>query len=444
MIREVRWSPLVVGMVVACAWATRADAQCAPVPHATVGVTTERCATGDREWWIARVDLATGDLGLRVSRPSERGRTVTRWANETEGVVLALQAGDFGFPSYVPEGLTVGNGEPWSETADDARLAVLAFDTRGLGVYAPARQVVPAEPWMDAVLSGPSVLRGGVPTSQCEPRGCERRARTGVGLDERGRAVIAVVALGDREGRPGVTDPELGELLRDAGAHDGLRSGEGAWSVLWSQGEVVAPTSEGEPRPTAAFLGVVDRATGAETRFRGVVGVEGMPERALPMARLRVETLDGRLVAEGGTLTTAAYWEFTLPVREYIIRASHAGYRTGCKVCQGAPNVDVWCSLFLVEGSGAQVCEPPPRTLDVGPWPEGTPPGPDAGTSADAGTGEERTGGCAVGGPSPTPRGVWVLAPYGVVVVVRRVRRGVRGVRGVCGNVARGLRGDAK
>lgn len=396
MIRPVRWIPFAVGLIVAAPWAARARASCTSVPHATVGVTTERCVVGDREWWVARVDLATGDLGLQVSRPSERGRTVERWATETEGAVLALQAGDFEFPAYLPEGLTVGHGEAWSETADDARLAVLAFDDRGVGVYAPARQIVPAEPWMDAVLSGPGVLRGGVPTSHCELRGCERRARTGVGLDARGRSLIAVVALGDRAERPGVTDPELGELLRDAGAHDGLRSGEGAWSVLWSAGEIVAQTSEGEPRPTAAFLAVVDRATGAETRLRGVVGVEGMPERVLPMAQVRVETLDGRLVVEGGTLTSGAYWEHTLPVREYIVRASHPGYRTGCKVCRGAPSAEVWCSLFLVAGSGAQACEPPPRTLDVGPWPEGELPDSDAGVGRDAGTGSGRAGGCAV------------------------------------------------
>jgi MYXO-CTERM domain-containing protein len=384
-----------------------------------VGVTLEQCVEADAEHWRVSVELSTADLGLAVSRPSERARTVERWVAETPGVRLAVQAGDFDFPSYAPEGLTVGEGEVWSDTTDDGSHALIGFDSRGVGVFVPPRQVVPAETWMDDVVSGVGVLRDGVPV-ECAGRGCERRSRTGLGLDATGRRLIAVVALGDRPTRLGVTDAELGALLREAGAHDGLRSGQGAWSVLWSGSALAVPSSDGESRPTAAFLGVVDRGGGAETRLRGIVGVEGMPDRVLTAARIRVESLDGRLVAEGGTLTDGAYWEYTLPVREYVVRASLAGYRTGCKLCVGVPSSDVWCSVFLTPGEGSQVCAPPPRTLEVGPWPEAM----DAGVSDDAGIDAgPRTGsvsGCAVGAEG---RG-WIVAVIGIGAgVVRRRRR---------------------
>lgn len=391
-----------------------------------VGVTLERCVEAETEHWQVTIELSTADLGLAVSRPSERARTVERWVAETPGAVLAVQAGDFEFPSYAPGGLTVGEGEVWSDTSDDGEHAILAFDSRGVGVFVPSRQVVPAEPWMDDVVSGVAVLRDGVPV-ECVGAGCDRRSRTGLGLDATGRRLIAVVALGDRPTRVGVNDAELGALLRDAGAHHGLRSGQGAWSVLWAGSELAVPSSDGQSRPTAAFLGIVDRGGGLETRLRGIVGVEGMPERVLTAARIRVESLDGRLIAEGGTLTDGAYWEYTLPVREYVVRASLAGYRTGCKLCVGAPSSDVWCSVFLTPGEGSQACSPPPRTLEVGPWPEAMDAGLSADASVDAGRGGGSVSGCAVGAEG---HGSW-LALVGWIGIVWMGIVGMSGVGGM-------------
>ncbi|MAC28846.1 MAG: hypothetical protein CMN31_20230 [Sandaracinus sp.] len=375
-----------------------ARAQCAEVEAPATGVTVERCEASERRWWRVRADLGAGDLGLRVSRPSESARSVESWAAAVPGAVVAVQGGDFRFPSYQPEGLTVGAGEAWAQTEDDGGLAVLAFDARGVGVYVPPRQVVPAEAWMENVVSGVEVLRAGAPVDACVGRGCERTSRTGVGLDESGRILVAVVAEGDRPASPGVTDAELGALLRDAGARDAVRTGEGATSLLWAGGAVASASSDGAARPSAAFVGVVDRASGQTTRLRGIVGVEGDEDGRLVGAELQLEALDGRVVTMGGTLTDQAYWEFTVPVREYVVRASHPGYRTGCKVCVGVPSEDVWCSLFLAPGEGEQRCEPPPRVLEVGPWPEAM----DAGApEADAGVGPGGSGvgsGCAAGG----------------------------------------------
>ncbi|MCB9633761.1 MAG: phosphodiester glycosidase family protein [Sandaracinus sp.] len=261
---------LVLGLCVFCVprvVAAACEAQAAPL----AGATLERCTETDAEHWRLHVELATVDLGLVVSRPSERARTVERWVAETPGVRVAVQAGDFDFPSYAPEGLTVGEGEVWSDTADDGQHALLGFDSRGVGLFVPPRQLVPAEPWMDDVLSGPMVLRDGVPVD-CEGRGCERRSRTGVGLDATGRQLVIVVALGDRPTRVGVNDAELGALLRDAGAH--RRAALGSRCVVGALRGRRAPCSF-ERRRVATDGGVPRhrgprwRARNATARHRG-------------------------------------------------------------------------------------------------------------------------------------------------------------------------------
>lgn len=408
---------LMVSVAVAPALgASSARAQCStelPVPGLEVRV----CADGGLRYHVLRVDLSAGDLALRVSAPSERGQLLEGWAGAVPGAVAALPAGDFRFPSLTPLGLTVGEGQDWG-VPDDGLRAVLAFDERALGVFAPAPQLVPYEPWMVSALSGVPVLRAGVPVEGCTGAGCERRSRSGVGLDRDARFLVAVVAEGDRASSVGVTDPELGALLAEAGAFDGLRSAQGAVSELWVGGAVVSPSSDGASRPGAAFLAVVDRASGRTTRLRGVVGVEGRAEEFLPDATVRVETLDGRVVAEGTPVTEGGYWEFTVPVREYIVRASHAGYRSGCKVCAGVAGEDVWCSLFLAPGEGSEECAPPPRVLDVGPWPEAPPATgtPDAGAAMDGGGG----GGCAA---STGGRGSGWCVALGLWALRRRRRR---------------------
>ena len=206
---------------------------------------------------------------------------------------------------------------------------------------------------------------------------------------------------------PNVTRSELGRLAVDAGAHDALESGYGATSSLQHSSGPLLLSTDGATRPAGPWLAVVDRASGAQTRLRGIVEDGSRADRVLPAATLRVETLDGTLVAEGGTRTDGAYWEFSVPVRQYIVRAKLAGFRDGCKVCTGVADEDVWCSLFLQPGDGAETCTAPPRTLDVGPWPT-TSTVVDAGVDA-AEPNERDRGGCAAGGEG---------APISVVFLV--------------------------
>lgn len=387
------------------------------------GVVVRACTAPGQRWVEVRADLAASDVGVRVARPDERGRTASAWAGAVPGAVAVVSAGPFRFPDYAPIGLTVGAGVAWSDGRDDAALGVLALDAVGGALIAEPRALVPAEPWMDSALSGVPVVRDGVAVAGCVERACKRAPRTAVGLDADGRTLILVVAAGWTADAEGVSDPELGALALAAGADDALRTADGATSALWGRpGGVELASSDGAERAGAAFLAVVDRATGTTSRLRGVVEEVGTGT-VLPAATLRVETTDGVLAWEGRTMTTGAYWERTLPVREYIVRASLAGYRTGCKYCPAISGMDTWCSVFLEPGSGAETCPAPARGVDAGPWPLGT-------VASDGGVdgGSRRasvSSGCNVsahvqGGTCPPL--AWLAAA--IFVVATRGRRG--------------------
>ena len=424
-----RLHPIVLGalaaLLPALAPAATAQAECTEAAP-SVGVILRDCTEGGLRWAEVRADLVAADVGLRVSRPGERAQTVEDWAGSVAGAVVAVQGGPFSFPDYGAVGLTVGDGEPWSGGSDDARLGVLAFDERGAGLLAPAEQVVPAEDWMQSAVSGIPVLRDGT-ALECAGQGCEPRPRTAVGLGDDGRTLVIVTVQGWTADSPGVTDRELGEMARAAGAADALRTGEGATSVLWSsEGAMVIGSSDGGSRPTAAFLGVVDRASGAEARIRGVVKQAADPMDVLPDARIRIETTDGRLVVESGTMTAGAYFEHTVPAREYFVKASHAGYRTACKYCPVSEGGEMWCSVFLAAGDGAETCDAPAWGVEAGPWPVGQVDAgmPDAGTGGvDAGPDDPGVdGGCAVSGRGAAG-GSWLLGFVLALAARRKVRR---------------------
>jgi len=393
------------------------------------GVVVRACTAPGQRWVEVRADLAASDVGVRVGRPDERGRTASAWAGAVPGAVAIVSAGPFRFPDYAPIGLTIGAGVAWSDGRDDAALGVLALDAVGGALIAEPRALVPAEPWMDSALSGVPVVRDGVAIAGCAARACERAPRTAIGLSADGRTLILVVAAGWSADAAGVSDPELGALALAAGADDALRTADGATSALWGRpGGVELASSDGAERAGAAFLAVVDRATGVTSRLRGVVEEVGTGA-ALPAAILRIETTDGALAWEGSTMTTGAYWERTLPVREYIVRASVAGHRTGCKYCPAISGMDTWCSVFLELGSGAETCTAPARGVDAGLWPLGTVAedgGVDGGGARAAVTSGCSVGACAQG----TSRAdvAWLAAAF--VVVAMRWRRGARRARG--------------
>lgn len=377
----------------------RARAACEDAMLA-VGVTVQRCEDPGRRWSVLRADLAAADVAVRVSQSSERGLSADAWMERVPGTIAAVQGGPFRFPGWDPAGLTIGEGEAWPGTIDDGALGVLALDTSGAGLIAPAEVSVPVQAWMHSAVSGVIVLRAGSARSECEGNGCERAPRTAAGLSRDGRTLLLIVVEGWTAASEGVSDPELGVLALEAGAYDALRIGDGATSLLaTADGQGAIASSDGAPRPTAAFLGIADRGSGASGDLVGVIerASDTMP---LLAAQIRVETTDGRTISMGGTLTDGAYFRFTLPERTYVVRATLDGYRDACRVCTVERGRETWCSIFLESGSGTAECSAPPRGVDAGTFPSADGGARDAG-AADAGDAGEQPridGGCAVRG----------------------------------------------
>ncbi len=358
-------------------------------PSPAVGVTVSSCTRDGLRYWAVQADLGAGDLGIRVARPSERGLDAATWAAGIAGAVAIAPGAEFDFPAYRPIGLTVGSGEVWSDTRDDGVLGLIGFDNRGVAVFAAPEQLVPAESWMHDVVSGRVVLRDGVPTSDCVDRGCERRARTGLGLSADARSLAMVVSM------DGVTNTELGTLLAASGAHHGLCTGDGATSTLRIGDTMAVQSSDGMARPTAAHLAVVERAGGVLGDIRGVIR-DFETNAPVAGATFSIESLSGEVVASGSVRTADAFWQANVPVRLYRVRGAAPGYRTACKICQGEPVGEVWCSVFPQRGEGRVDCEPEPRVLEVGPWPLAPDGGGIADAGPDAGGPAGRSGGCAV------------------------------------------------
>ena len=399
-------SALLTSMILAFAWpwpeCARADCGASQL---IAGVTLEECTEEPEHWIVLRAELAAATVGIRVSKPAERGQDVLEWAAGAAGTALAVQGGPFRFPGFVPDGLTIGGGDPWVDSADNAALAVIAFDASGAGIFVPPEQVMPNdEAWVQEAVSGFTVVRDGVPVSDCERRDCPLGPLTGMGLSADGRHLIIAVADGWAEGRPGIHDRRLGEILAGAGSLHGIRTGGGATSVLWTQSSALRiPSSESRPRATAAFFGLINRQDTGTARIRGVVESSSEADTPLPAAWIRIETIDRELVVEGPTLTELAYWEHSLSPRPYVVRATHDGYREGCKYCPAQSGMEVWCSVFLArDDTGmqpAESCAIPAWGIDAGPWPIG-----DAGGSGrmDGGVAVPAPGGgCAVATVAP-------------------------------------------
>ncbi|MCC7541407.1 MAG: phosphodiester glycosidase family protein [Deltaproteobacteria bacterium] len=393
-------------------------------------IVVSSCSDGTpRHWTVLRADLSHADLGLRVTRAAGRGLTPIDWRDSAgiDNAVAIVSGGPFELAEMHPEGLTVAEAEPWSETVDDAAHSVLAAGMQNIAGVFEEERLVPHEPWMRSAISGGRLLvRDGTALGACIGRGCEHAPRTGVGLSEDARSLVLVVVEGWTERSLGATEPELASLLRGAGAWRAFATASGATSALWlSDAPDAVPSSDGAPRVAAVHLALLDVASGQTRRLVGVVETrDGTP---LPEASVSVETLDGRAVGEPPALNEGAYFEVRVPIRDYyVVRASMDGYRSGCVLCDVLASRDEnWCSLLLDEGDGEETCPVPPRTLDVGPYPIGEPdagapvPGPGDG-------GGESEGGCAIAGRRAARRaggGDAVVGTLVLVAALARVRR---------------------
>jgi hypothetical protein len=260
-------------------------------PHAGVAVLHRRARGIDVRAVVA--DVCTPGLRVRATRPEERGRTTSSYA-ELTGATVAIN-GDFYDDGFAPVGLALGDGARWADTFDTVHWGVAVFGEGRAEIALPEDPNEPPEPWVHEAIGGvPQLVIDGLPISSYPSRFCRRRhPRSAVGVSADGRSLIFVVADGRSERSAGMTCAELAELMAELGAEQAINLDGGGSSALYVRGRgVINRPSEGAERVVANHLALV---------HGGAEGVDLCPWRnAAPPGGL--EVCDGVVPIDGRAL----------------------------------------------------------------------------------------------------------------------------------------------
>ena len=215
------------------------------------------------------VDLCDPAVSLRATTPEEGPRAVSAWARAV-GAAAAVNGDYFDLRTRQPLGPARGDGRWWPDAPREHHDALLLASRDGRvdlvecldapTLWTDAAQRV-TDPWTEVIAARERILvRGVVRESPFVNGRGERHPRTGVGLSADRHTLILAVVQGRSERASGATARELGEILRDLGAWDGMKLDGGGSSTMYlaAAGVVNAP-SDGAERSVATHLGVLVR-----------------------------------------------------------------------------------------------------------------------------------------------------------------------------------------
>jgi hypothetical protein len=211
------------------------------------------------------VDLCAVGVSVRATAESERGRTVSSFA-ELVGVQAAVN-GDFGDPTipFHVDGPAMHAGALWGGQDHDY-VSPVAFGDRHVTMK-PHWDLSGPEPWWREVVSGhPTLLVGRAPVDNNRGSFCTvRHPRTAVGLTADRRTLIVVTVDGRAPGRDGMTCDEMSALFFDLGADDATNLDGGGSTTMWLEGAGVVnyPSDATGERTVANHLGVYATGSGA-------------------------------------------------------------------------------------------------------------------------------------------------------------------------------------
>jgi len=209
---------------------------------------------------VVRVDLAQPGLRVIATAAAERGLTVSEFARRRNAVVAIN--GDYFDIDLRPIGLAMGADEVWA-VADESirRQEVIGVGGRRVEIFPRIEPLRTPEGWMTGAVSGwPTVVRDCDPVEPLPGSDFFTRAphpRTAVGLSADRRLLYLVVVDGRREGLPGLTLPELAQLLDDVGACIAVNLDGGGSSAMWVIDRIVNQPSDLAERPVANHLGII-------------------------------------------------------------------------------------------------------------------------------------------------------------------------------------------
>ena len=212
---------------------------------------------------VVRVNLTEPHLRIIATSEPERGLTVSEFSSRN-GASVAIN-GDYFDLDLQPIGLAMGDGRVWAEASESIRRQeVVGVGDRRVQIFARAEPLRAPEPWMIGAVSGwPMVVDDCEPVARLPGSDHFTRAphpRSAVGLSADRKQLFLVVADGRREGVPGLTLPELANLLDALGACTALNLDGGGSSAMWVRDRIVNQPSDLVERPVANHLAVIAAA----------------------------------------------------------------------------------------------------------------------------------------------------------------------------------------
>ncbi len=208
------------------------------------------------------IDLCATGVTTTATKPADRGMRTSSFAQQY-GAQIAINGGFYSFGSFAPVGLIMGDGERWTDSADNSTAGFIAFgaDNR-VELSIPSDVLSDPEDWMQNIISGYPLIvdNGQVVNNACQSHWCYHEPRTAVGLDATGKKLILAVVDGRWSGvSRGMTTKQMGEVMASLGAERAINLDGGGSTTLYiaAEGGVVNHPSDGSERVVSNHLGIL-------------------------------------------------------------------------------------------------------------------------------------------------------------------------------------------
>jgi hypothetical protein len=350
---------------------------------------------------LFRIDLSSSEIALYATKEADRGLTTSDYAARV-GAQVAINGDAFAVNGYVPLGLAVGDGSPWSNTADDARSAVFYLRRAGertvAGIVNPESIVALADlpDGTEGVISGRPLLvrQGQVAADQIDCSdpvaiACQLAPRSALAVSADGNTLWLAVVDGWQSASYGITLADLAEFLRQRGASMAMALDGGASATLVQDGAPISSPSDGVERTVANHLaikyGMLPKGElyGLVCKHSVIDCGTDVPSRKIDGATVTLD--DGRT----HVTDTSGGYDFTSVTPRYAcVTVKKAGYLTKTQCRQVESGTITYNSVALWEGTD-------PPDAGVG---EDAGIGHDAALASDAQTGDGGNGYVGSGG----------------------------------------------
>jgi exopolysaccharide biosynthesis protein len=313
---------------------------------------------------MLRIDLTSAEIGVYATKESDSGIKTSEFSN-LMNAQFAVNGGPFQVANFRPRGLTMGDSNIWTNTADTPDMAVLHF-RRGNGERTLATIIPPETPvdettlpaGTEGVISGrPLLVRAGnvIGANELDCNDsltfpCTRGPRTAVGLSADGNTMWLVVVNGWQSASHGLNANELGTFIRARGAYWAIALDGGASSTLTVNGAVANTPSDGVERAVANHIGIKYQNLPKGSMVGFLCNTPDIPSCGQTPSQ---QVNDVRVTLDDGRVVPMADGFFSFPgitPRLACVTVKKTGYLTKVKCVPIKSGVEVYNSVYMEMG----------------------------------------------------------------------------------------------